>query len=287
MNQCESLLLHKFSIRFLLGLSQIQCSGIRSAILLSTFALFSVIARAQTFNQIQFVIGTGSDDLRGDSSATAALLASNGTTLQTITLKSQSAPGWNNNSTNTVTAALSPALTQAQIAHITITLTSHNSFTESNDQWNVQAVSVSLSNNGNGRILLVSGSGNPFHQLNSSSPSFTMTPLPAAPPGSFNQIQFVIGTGSDDLRGDSSATAKLQAANGSTLQVITLKSQSGSSWNNNTTNTVTAPLAPALAPAQIAHVVITLTSHNSFTESNDQWIIQSVNISLSNNGSGA
>ena len=255
--------------------------------LLNSFVLLGAVGQAQTFNQIGFVIGTGSDDLRGDSSATAALVASNGTTLQTITLKSQNASAWNNNSTNTVTASLSPALTQAQISHIVITLTSHNGFAESNDQWNVQSVSVSLSNNGVGSILLVNGSGNPFHQLNASTPSFTLTPQPVAPPGSFNQIQFVIGTGNDDLRGDSSATATLKAANGSTLQVITLKSQNASSWNNNTTNTVTAPLSPALAPAQIARVIITLTSHNSITESNDQWLIQSVNISLSNNGSGA
>ena len=252
----------------------------RFAFLLSSFVLLAALGQAQTFNQIKFVIGTGGDDLRGDSSATAALLAPNGTTLQTITLKSQNASGWNNNSTNTVTAPLLPALTQAQIARIVITLTSHNGFAESNDQWNVQSVAVSLSNNGIGSIPLVNGSGNPFHQVNASAPSFTMTPLPVAPPGSFNQIQFVISTGSDDLRGDSSAIATLKAANGSTLQVITLKGQNASSWNNNTTNTVTAPLSPALAPTQIAHVIITLTSHNNITESNDQWIVQSVNISL-------
>ena len=66
---------------------------IRLTFLLSTLVLSEAVGRAQTFNQIKFVIGTGSDDLRGDSSATAALMASNGTTLQTITLKSQNASG--------------------------------------------------------------------------------------------------------------------------------------------------------------------------------------------------
>jgi hypothetical protein len=48
-----------------------------------------------------------------------------------------------------------------------------------------------------------------------------------------NEIQFVIGTGGDDLRGDSSATATLKAANGATLQVITLKGQNQGDWGNN------------------------------------------------------
>lgn len=56
----------------------------------------------------------------------------------------------------------------------------------------------------------------------------------------FNQIQFVIATGGDDLRGDSSGTVTSQAANGATLQVIEFQNQE--SWDNNSTHTVTAAL---------------------------------------------
>ena len=242
------------------------------------------VAPPGSFNQIQFVIGTGSDDLRGDSSATATLQAANGSTLQVIALKSQNASSWNNNTTNTVTAPLSPALAPAQIAHVIITLTSHNSITESNDQWIIQSVNISLSNNGSGAQTFMSFSGAPLAQLNASQPSLTLPLASVGPPGTFNEIQFVIGTGDDDLRGDSSAIATLQAANGSTLQTITLKQQNAASWNQNTSKAVTAPLNPNLVPTQIAHIVITLTSHNSTFETDDNWNVQNVSISLSNNG---
>jgi hypothetical protein len=87
-------------------------------------------AIAQTYNQIRFVIGTGGADLRGDCQATATLKATNGSTLKTITLYSGSGSGWPNNSTNTVTANLSPALSRSQIASIEITQIEHNGFTE-------------------------------------------------------------------------------------------------------------------------------------------------------------
>jgi hypothetical protein len=132
----------------------------------------------------------------------------------------------------------------------------------------------------------MSFSGAPLAQLNASQPSVTLPQVSVGPAGTFNEIQFVIGTGGDDLRGDSSAIATLQAANGSTLQTIALKQQNASSWNQNTSNTVTAPLNPALLPSQISHVVITLTSHNSLTETDDNWNVQNVSISLSNNGTG-
>jgi len=243
--------------------------------------------KAQTFDQMEFVIGTGGDDLRGDSSATATLLAPNGSTLQVITLKSQSQPGWNNNTSHTVTAALSPALAASNIAHIVITLTSHNGFAETDDNWNVQSVVITLSNSGAGPMEIINVAGDPFVRLTGSQPSVTLTPLPVGPPGTFNEIQFVITTGGDDLRGDSSATATLLAANGSTLQVITLKSQPQPGWGNNTTHIVSHSLNSPLALFAISDIVITLTSHNGFAETDDNWNVQDVVVNLSNNGGGA
>ena len=66
-----------------------------------------------TYNQIQFLITTGSDDLRSDSSATATLLDSHGALIQVVTLKSQNQAGWSNNSTQTVVASLSSPLKAA------------------------------------------------------------------------------------------------------------------------------------------------------------------------------
>ena len=245
----------------------------------------------QTFNRIQFVIVTGTDDLRGDSEATATLQAANGATLQVFTLKGQNQPGWGNNTTHTVSLILNPALPASSIGHIVITLISHNSMFETNDNWNVQSVMVTLSHNGAGQTALVRGMGNPLARLTGSQPSLTLTPQHSGPPasgptGTFNQIEFVIGTGDDDLRGDSEATATIEGTNGAALQVVTLKSQNQPGWGNNTTHTVSFGLNAPRAPAAIRDVVIRLTSHNSFPETNDNWNVQSVVITLSNNGAG-
>ena len=259
-----------------------------SLIVIMLLAITSGPLFAQTYNQIQFVVGTGSNDLRSDSSATAALINTSGGTLQVINLKTQSQSGWGNNSSNTVTATLSPALTRAQISSVVITLTSHNGFGESSDNWDINTVTATLSNNGSGAVPLLNSSGNPqLARLTGSAPSFSINAPPPPPTGTFNQVQFVIGTGSDDLRGDSSATATLKGTNGTVLQVIDLKPQSKSDWGNNSSHTVDAPLTTPLKPSDIVQIVITLTSHNGFGETDDNWNVNSVNVSLSNNGSGA
>src|SRR5271157_5240528 len=139
----------------------------------------SSASAAPTFNQIQFVIVTGGDDLRADSSATAALLGANGTTLQVIALKNQTQPGWNNNSTHAVTAALAPPQPASAIGRIVITLTSHNAPFETDDNWNIQSVTVNLSNNGANQLQLLGASGSPLVRLTGTLPSITLN-LPAA-----------------------------------------------------------------------------------------------------------
>jgi len=130
---------------------------------------------------LEFVITTGGDDLRGDSSATAALFADDGSKLQTMILKSQNEPGWGNNSVHVVDAPLSTAYTQ--IGSIVITLTSHNGIFETNDNWNIQRVVVSTRNIGPQPKRLLTASGAPFVRLTGDEPSVTLplVPMQAAP----------------------------------------------------------------------------------------------------------
>ena len=127
-----------------------------------------------TFNQITFNIETGGDDLRGDSSATASVVLPGGT--QTFTLKAQSDPGWPNNSdhvkTFTIAGAAQPL---SAFGDITITLTSHNSFGETDDNWNVQNVSITV-NGASGSACLYNHGGNPLARLTGSAPSVTLKP---------------------------------------------------------------------------------------------------------------
>ena len=104
------------------------------------------------------------------------------------------------------------------------------------------------------------------------------------PRTTFNQIQFVIKTGGDDLRGNSSATATLVSPNGTTLQVLTLKEKDKGSWDNNSTHTVSLPLSPSRSAADIGRIVIALQTHNGLGQQDDNWIVDNVIVTLSNSG---
>ena len=149
--------------------------GVMMVILSSALFCLSVYqAASQTFNQIHFVIGTGNYDVRGDSFVTATLQAPNGANLQTIWLKSQNQSAWSNHSTHMVTFGLNPPLRPSAIGHIVITLELHNGFGETDDNWDVQSVGVTLSNNGIGPSELIRGSGQPLQKLTRSLPSLVL-----------------------------------------------------------------------------------------------------------------
>jgi pimeloyl-ACP methyl ester carboxylesterase len=244
-------------------------------------------AVAQSFNQIQFVIGTGGADLRGDSAATATLKAANGSTLQTITLYNGSGSGWSNSSSHTVTAKLSPALSRSQIASIEIKQIEHNSGFETDNNWNVNSVTVSLLNNGSAAQQIVSVSGNPFARLTGSAPTVTVAVAGPQAASTFSEIKFAIATGDADLRGDCGATATLLSASGAVLQTITLYGGGGSGFANNSTNTVTAALNPALKPSAIGKIVVKQIEHNSSTETDNNWNVNGVTVTLLNPGAGS
>jgi Neprosin len=132
----------------------------------------SVAAEQEVFNQLSFDIETGGDDLRGDSSATASVVLPGGT--QTFTLKAQSDAGWGNNSDHVKTFGLSgPPQPLHAFGQVTITLTSHNGFLETDDNWNIQSVVVTAIGTA-GSAIVLSRSGNPLARLTGSAPSVTL-----------------------------------------------------------------------------------------------------------------
>jgi hypothetical protein len=128
------------------------------------------------FDSIRFVVHTGGDDLRGDSSATAELFSVNGQALQTVTLKTQKAGGWSNNSTHTVAAKLTQSLSADEIGRIAVTLTSHNGFLETDDNWNINEITIQLYN-GSATNQLADVKGNPYVRLTGSQPTKSI-PIP-------------------------------------------------------------------------------------------------------------
>ena len=157
---------------------------------------------------------------------------------------------------------------------------------QGDDNWNVQSVSVALSNKGHDETPIMSFSGDPLARLTGSVHSFSLPEEARGPAGTFNSIQFFILTGGDDLRGDSSATATLLSANGAKLQVLTLKNQNQPGWGNNSRNLISLELKPPRPLFAIQHIQIDLQSHDKFGETADNWNVQDVNVMLGNDGVG-
>jgi hypothetical protein len=134
------------------------------------------IGEPKRFNQLTFKIVTGGDDLRGDSSATASVTLPGGS--QTFTLKSQSDSSWGNDSANVKVFAIpGPALPAALFGPVTITLSTHNSWPESDDFWDIASVDVTLGNKGSAESkCLLNESGGPFARIGGAIPSVKLTP---------------------------------------------------------------------------------------------------------------
>ena len=231
---------------------------------------------------IQFNIGTGGDELRGDSSATAALQRPAGATFETVTLKAQNDPSWDNNTGHIAVSGFNQP-SQTALGQIVVRLTSHNSGVETADNWNIQNLKATVFTSAGGVLCQQSLAGNPLARLTGSLPTAQFaTPncQPAVTPAAtFSQITFNVGTGGDDLRGDSSAMTTIAVPGGT--RTFTLKRQGESSWDNNSAHTKTFTITPAITLAQFGNISITSQSHNSFTETDDNWNIQSLRITVS------
>jgi len=236
------------------------------------------------YNQIRFEIKTGSDDLRGDSTADAHVYAVNGSKIQDISLKGGNQGSWDNYSTHTVNATLKEFVTATAIGKINITMESHNNWHESDDNWNVQYITVTLLSVGGAQKEIMHFYGDPFHRLSHSDSSFNIPEVPIGPPGTFNTVDFYVKTGSDDLRGNSSVHVLFKSPNGNVLDEGDLHPKDSAHWDSNSENEVQLSLKSPRTPCQLAHTWLTLTSHNNSTETDDNWNVEVINIGVSNNG---
>jgi hypothetical protein len=123
---------------------------------------------------IELSIGTGGDDLRGDSSATAALQTSSRGIFETVTLKTESEPSWDNNTGHIVVFNYN-ATSASDLSNVAVTLTSHNSLLETDDNWNIQNITITVLG-ANGRLMCTqSYGGNPVVRLTGSAATHTFT----------------------------------------------------------------------------------------------------------------
>jgi hypothetical protein len=245
---------------------------------------------------IQLSIGTGGDDLRGDSSAVAALNKPGGATFEDVTLKTQSESGWGNNTGHIVVDSFNQS-SQTALGQVAITLTSHDSFLESPDNWNIQNLLATVFSPTGSILCRQSLSGDPLARLTQQAPTgtFPMTNCaPAPPPASITKAHITVSTGNDDARSDTELWATingdppfcLKPSNNADSDGVcnnggSAHDQNGNqSWNNWTSSAQTFNLAVPEPLASISTLTIQLIEHNSGFESDDNWDIQGINVSL-------
>jgi len=94
----------------------------------------------------------------------------------TFQLKSQNEGSWENNSFHGKTFAISGASGLSAFRQITITLTSHNGAFETDDNWNIENLNVTVSNSGASASCILNVRGDPLVRLTGSGPSAIFNP---------------------------------------------------------------------------------------------------------------
>ena len=113
---------------------------------------------------IKFTVSTGGDDLRGNSSVTAALQSSSSATFQTFELKAQKDSGWGGNTAHIAVGPFSQP-SAASLGRVAFSLTSHNGPLESNDDWDIQSMFVEVLDSSGLALCTQNLSGNPLSRL--------------------------------------------------------------------------------------------------------------------------
>jgi hypothetical protein len=124
---------------------------------------------AEIYAILQFVVGTGGDDLRGSSIAWASWTDPAGNTA--YCLLHAGGDAWDNNSSHTVPCDLGGApmtLAQLQTTKFTIAYNGAippDTYFTSVDNWNLQSVTINAVNEGERPVCVFSASGDPLHRF--------------------------------------------------------------------------------------------------------------------------
>jgi hypothetical protein len=124
---------------------------------------------------LEVTVITGGDDLRDDSSATAWIMVIEGNESREYStlLKSETEPGWGNDTTHGPIAwNLPPGIDSSSISRFGIRMQSHEGATETSDNWNVNSVVVTYPDGSGGQAVLVEQAGGPLVRLTGSEPAW-------------------------------------------------------------------------------------------------------------------
>ena len=258
---------------------------------------------AITGSNIEFTTLTGQDNLRGDSSLVVNLQDPAPTTFQTSTMKAQNQPSWDNDTTHV--RVFGTSLPSAGMGGDTFALTSHNSSTENNDQWQLQFVNMKVRNPDGSFFCQQLGNGNPLADVTDGASFTFLTPSCVPPPSPvFDRVEIVIQTGNDDAGSGDEITAwfsgqPVTATLGGQSASICLKprtnvggdgvcpngsgatdQQGQDTWNNWHVSDQTFALAsPQTSASGFGTITITLVQ-NGCGLSCDNWDIQGITVTV-------
>jgi len=246
---------------------------------------------------IEYTFGTGGDDLRGDSSATSGLESPTGAAFQNVTLKTQSQSQWAESSTHVRVFQLNqpqPPPAPSALGNLTVTLTSHDSGFETQDNWNIQNLIVKLRSPNGSIICNPTFGGNPLARLTGQAPTAVFA-TPACAPAplatAFVSVSINIITGNDNARKDTELQATFNGepalclkpsnnanSDGTCSNGGSAKDQNGlQDWGNGNNSTQNFTLATPQA-LDGGTVTIQMIEHNSGFEGDDNWDIQGITI---------
>jgi hypothetical protein len=124
---------------------------------------------APTFNNLRFVVATGDDDLRNDTTAWVEVVPSSSGAAQRCALKAAGAPTWDNGSNHDVQCTLNSRMTLDELRSAKLLLEHDGSPNQDGgldsgkgyDNWKVNEIQVMVVDDGGRSQCLVDAKGNP------------------------------------------------------------------------------------------------------------------------------
>jgi hypothetical protein len=126
---------------------------------------------------LSVTIGTGDDDLRGDSTATAYILVQMGDDLKEFAtiLKSENDPSWaNNTSHGPIGWDLPAGITDQNLEKFGIRMQSHPSGLETGDNWDMNTVLVTYPDSAGGQTQLIDQADAPLFRFTGDQPEWSV-----------------------------------------------------------------------------------------------------------------
>lgn len=130
---------------------------------------------ATDISSLAITVEVGGDDLREDSSATAWILVIEGkeTKEYSTVLKAETDKKWDEHTTHgPIGWNVGPGINNDNISRFGIRMQSHESGTETSDNWNIDRVTVTYADGAGGNAVLVDQSGGPLVRLTGSEPAW-------------------------------------------------------------------------------------------------------------------